>query len=205
MNTTCDTAKVRPTTVAFVNCFDATIFGRTLHMTAREERRLRNVLAALNDYGFILRAILEPALPGYGFADVIDHLRTTIGAPLADTALAAAERSVPAAEPAPAALMPVWAFEPDGGSEDVMLGSGEERGTRFHPELYQRALANGYVVGQEGDAPRGRFVYFRNEGHPGTIIELSHATPTQRRIFDAVREAAVGWDGRDPVRMGWPM
>jgi hypothetical protein len=53
MNTTSDTANVRPTTVAFVNCFDATTFGRTVHMTAREERRLRNVLAALNDYGCV--------------------------------------------------------------------------------------------------------------------------------------------------------
>jgi hypothetical protein len=42
---------------------------------------------------------------------------------LADAALAAAERSVSAAEPAAAALMPVWAFEPDGGSEDVLLSS----------------------------------------------------------------------------------
>jgi hypothetical protein len=55
MNNTSDTANVRPTTVAFVNCFDATTFGRTVHMTAQEERRLRNVLAALGDYGFILR------------------------------------------------------------------------------------------------------------------------------------------------------
>jgi hypothetical protein len=30
---------------------------------------------------------------------------------------------VPAAEPAPAALMPVWAFGSDGGSEDVLLSS----------------------------------------------------------------------------------
>jgi hypothetical protein len=73
-----------------------------------------------------------------------------------------------------------------------------------YDERYERALANGYVVGQEGAAPRGRFVYFRNEGHPGTIIEMSHATPTRKRIFDAVRAAAVGWDGRDPVRTGWP-
>jgi hypothetical protein len=73
-----------------------------------------------------------------------------------------------------------------------------------YDELYDHALANGYVVGQEGDAPRGRFVYFRNEGHPGTIIEMSHATPTRKRIFDAVRDAAVGWDGNDPVRTGWP-
>jgi hypothetical protein len=73
-----------------------------------------------------------------------------------------------------------------------------------YDELYERALANGYVVGQEGDAPRGRFVYFGNEGHPGTIIEMSHATPTRRRIFDAVRLAAAAWDGKDPIRTGWP-
>jgi glyoxalase/bleomycin resistance protein/dioxygenase superfamily protein len=35
-----------------------------------------------------------------------------------------------------------------------------------YDEIYQRALATGYTVGQEGDSPRGRFVYFRNEGHP---------------------------------------
>jgi hypothetical protein len=123
MKLTCDTSNVRPTTVAFVNCFDATTFGRTVHMTAHEERRLRNVLSALNDYGFILRASLEPALPDYGFADVIYHLRATISTPIADAALAAAERSVLAAEPPPAALMPVWAFEPDDGNEDVLLSS----------------------------------------------------------------------------------
>jgi hypothetical protein len=125
MNNTSDTTNVRPTSVAFVNCFDATTYGRTIHMTAHEERRLRNVLAALSDYGFILRASLEPALPGYGFADVIDHIRATIGAPIADAAIAAAERSAPAAEPAPAALMPVWAFESDGGTEDVLLSSAK--------------------------------------------------------------------------------
>src|SRR5271163_2855311 len=42
--------------------------------------------------------------------------------------------------------------------------------------IYQRALANGYTVGQEGDSPRGRFVYFRQEGYPGTVIEMADAT-----------------------------
>jgi hypothetical protein len=48
-------------------------------------------------------------------------------------------------------------------------------------------------------------VYFRQEGHPGTVIEMSHATPTRERIFDAVRAAAAaGWDGSDPIRRDWP-
>ena len=62
----------------------------------------------------------------------------------------------------------------------------------------------GYTVGQEGDSPRGRFVYFRNEGHPGTVIEMAHATPTRMSIFNSVRAAAAGWDGSDPVRRQWP-
>jgi hypothetical protein len=123
MDTTIDAADARPTTVAFVNCFDGSTFGRAVYLTADEERRLRNVLAALRDYGFILEASFEPALPGYGFADVADHLRATIGFPIADAALAATARSVPAIEPAPAAVMPVWPFEPEGGGGDALLSS----------------------------------------------------------------------------------
>jgi hypothetical protein len=123
MDTTSDAATARPTTVAFVNCFDATTVARTVHLTPDEERRLRNVLAALRDYGFILEVSFEPALPGYGFADVANHLRRTIGAPIAGAVLAAAERSVPAADAAPGAVMPMWPFEADGGSEDALLSS----------------------------------------------------------------------------------
>ncbi len=75
--------------------------------------------------------------------------------------------------------------------------------------VYRRALGNGYTVGQEGDSPRGRFVYFRpsgnQEGHPGTVIEMAHATPERMRIFNAVRAAAMGWDGSDAIRRAWPV
>ena len=70
--------------------------------------------------------------------------------------------------------------------------------------IYHRALATGYTVGQEGQSPRGPFVYFWNEGHPGTVIEMAEATPERMSIFDQVRQAAVGWDGSDPVRHAWP-
>jgi hypothetical protein len=76
------------------------------------------------------------------------------------------------------------------------------------PEDYdarvERALSNGYSVGQSGDSPRGKFVYLWEEGHPGTVIEMAHMTRTRRGIFEAIREAAVGWDGSDPVRRTWP-
>jgi len=71
-------------------------------------------------------------------------------------------------------------------------------------EIRERALATGWEIGQEGDTPRGPFIYFLNEGHPGTIVEMAEATPTRMRIFEQVREAALTWDGSDPVRMNWP-
>lgn len=70
--------------------------------------------------------------------------------------------------------------------------------------IYARALGNGYSIGQEGDSARGRFVYFWNEGHPGTVIEMAHMTPERRRIFDAIHQAAAGWDGSEPIRRQWP-
>jgi hypothetical protein len=71
-------------------------------------------------------------------------------------------------------------------------------------EIRERALRTGWKIGQEGDTPRGPFIYFLNEGHPGTIVEMAEATPTRMRIFDQVREAALNWDGKDPIRMDWP-
>ena len=73
-----------------------------------------------------------------------------------------------------------------------------------YDELRDRAVASGWTVGQEGDSTRGRFVYFLNEGHPGTVIEMADMTPTRRRVFDAVRNAAVDWDGSNPIRRKWP-
>ena len=85
--------------MAFVNCHDATTFGRTVHMTAYEERLLRGLLGALRDAGIILRASFEPALPDYGFGDVIDHLRGSVGAHLVGTGLAGDDRAAPGPAP----------------------------------------------------------------------------------------------------------
>jgi hypothetical protein len=47
MNTTIDAANARPTTVAFVNRFDAATSGRTVHLTPDEERRLTGTAVPL--------------------------------------------------------------------------------------------------------------------------------------------------------------
>lgn len=65
-----------------------------------------------------------------------------------------------------------------------------------------RAQAAGFEVcmgGEVGD--NGRFVYFEDpSGLPGTTIELSEVAGPKGRLFRLIREAAQGWDGRDPVR-----
>jgi hypothetical protein len=105
-------------------------------MTAHEERRLRGLLGALRDAGIILPASFEPALPGYGFADVVDHLRGAVGAHMVGTGLAGGDRAAPGPGPEPAAVMPVWAFEPEGGSGDVLVSSAVlcEHLIDFHAE-----------------------------------------------------------------------
>jgi hypothetical protein len=123
MNTDSDRANVRPTAVAFANCFDATTFGKTVYLTAWEERRLRGLLAALHDCGFLLPATFEPALPDYGFGEVVEDLRAALGGPFVDAALAASDVPAQGSEPAPVALMPVWAFEPEVAGDDVLLSS----------------------------------------------------------------------------------
>ena len=70
--------------------------------------------------------------------------------------------------------------------------------------ILERTLPKGYTIGQQGDSVRGRFVYLWQEGHPGTVIEMAHMTDARRRIFDGIRQAAVGWDGSDPIRRAWP-
>ncbi|CDM25680.1 VOC family protein [Castellaniella defragrans] len=65
----------------------------------------------------------------------------------------------------------------------------------------ERLLAQGFRPKMSGEVgERGRFVYFDTEYHPGTVIELSEVAGPKGRLFQTIREAAEGWDGRDPVR-----
>lgn len=72
-----------------------------------------------------------------------------------------------------------------------------------YQDLYDRALANGYTVGQEGEigGPTGRFAYFETEHHPGTVIEISDLGGTKRFVFDLIKLAAATWDGSKPIHI----
>lgn len=48
---------------------------------------------------------------------------------------------------------------------------------------------------------RGRFSYFDTELHPGTVIELSDISGPKGWFFEhVVKQAAVNWDGAEPIR-----
>lgn len=58
-------------------------------------------------------------------------------------------------------------------------------------------ILTGYTV-----EPEGRIAYFSDAEapHPGLMVELSSLSPGKKAAFDRVAAAAVGWDGRDPIR-----
>lgn len=68
-----------------------------------------------------------------------------------------------------------------------------------------RLEAQGFQVAMSGEVgTNGRFVYFDPADHPGlhpgNVIELSEVAGPKGKLFTMIREAAQGWDGRDPVR-----
>jgi len=69
--------------------------------------------------------------------------------------------------------------------------------------LYDRALSLGYKVAHEGQigGEQGRFAYLDTETHTGTVIEISDISGPKGWFFEnVVRQAAIGWDGSDPIR-----
>ncbi len=73
--------------------------------------------------------------------------------------------------------------------------------TRAFDDDLSRLTNDGFVVGQSGEiGTGGRFVYFDTEAHPGTVIELSEVSGAKGRFFEHIAEAALSWDGSDPIR-----
>lgn len=67
--------------------------------------------------------------------------------------------------------------------------------------LYDKALASGYTVGQEGriGGADSRFAYLETEHHPGTVVEISDLGGSKKFVFDLIKLAAASWDGSNPV------
>jgi catechol 2,3-dioxygenase-like lactoylglutathione lyase family enzyme len=59
--------------------------------------------------------------------------------------------------------------------------------------------AGGDVV-YDGRSGETHWSYVDTGGGPGTILEMVQHAPPSRGLMDMVRDAARGWDGRDPIR-----
>ncbi|WP_159981427.1 MULTISPECIES: VOC family protein [unclassified Novosphingobium] len=68
-------------------------------------------------------------------------------------------------------------------------------------EQREAAIASGMTVATEGASQRTRFAYLQPPpGAPGPIIELIDMVPVMTEIYERMRAASQGWDGRDPMR-----
>jgi hypothetical protein len=75
--------------------------------------------------------------------------------------------------------------------------------TSDYQALYDKALAAGLRVGHEGQigGEQGRFAYFDPPApHPGLVIEISDISGGKGRFFEHIRQAALSWDGANPIR-----
>jgi len=89
---------------------------------------------------------------------------------------------------------------PDGASPLQHLSSWEED---FDGTI-ARGRAKGWVMIQEGRSSYGPFAYMEHPEDPNFIFEITHKGPERRSVFEQIAEAAVNWDGTDPIREGWP-
>ena len=69
-------------------------------------------------------------------------------------------------------------------------------------EYSRLLLARGYVEGHAGrmGAGRGRFAYFLHPELPSAMIEISESSGGKAEYFAKIRQAALNWDGKDPIR-----
>jgi hypothetical protein len=79
----------------------------------------------LRDARLILRPNFAPAHPGFGFAELVELLRTQDGGPMVDAALGAEGPAYAGSDPDPVAVMPVSASGADRFVRSVHLPGQE--------------------------------------------------------------------------------
>lgn len=60
--------------------------------------------------------------------------------------------------------------------------------------------SNGGTVVHEAELPGGAQASYIEMPGPAPIVELIHLDPKFDKLFDFIKSAAIGWDGKDPVR-----
>lgn len=69
-----------------------------------------------------------------------------------------------------------------------------------YDEVYESAKKDGLTPAQEGEVRGNRFAYFEDAGHGGTSLEMSQMVAARLPGIQRIRDAAMNWDGIDPVR-----
>ena len=132
------TKATRPVRVAFLNCFDATLFSADVHLSREDEARLTALLAWLQDAGILILPKPPRGWCGSNFSAVIAHLRGAVGAHVVEAGLAAGPALPNATRSPPAAVMPIWPFEPEGSSgRDILVSSGRLWGVDILLEAFR--------------------------------------------------------------------
>ncbi|WP_399681214.1 VOC family protein [Xenophilus sp.] len=73
--------------------------------------------------------------------------------------------------------------------------------TYEYDALVSHFLSLGYVEGHAGQiGQRGRFAYFEHADLCGNVIEVSEQTGGKAEFFREIAQAAVGWNGEEPIR-----
>lgn len=70
--------------------------------------------------------------------------------------------------------------------------------------VYERARQRGMEAVMEGTLSRGKFAYLRHPAAPNMYVEIAESHPDRLKLFQRIKEAALGWDGSNPVRLGPP-
>ena len=69
-------------------------------------------------------------------------------------------------------------------------------------EWCDKLKVSGFTEGHAGRiGDRGRFAYYVRPDFPSCMIELSESLGGKAEYFEKVRQASVGWDGKDPIRL----
>ncbi|WP_232494136.1 VOC family protein [Novosphingobium kaempferiae] len=77
--------------------------------------------------------------------------------------------------------------------------------TDDYAATYARYVDQGFVVAVDGSFGGFRFSYIDTSATLGCMIELIEENPLQSDFFARIASAAVGWDGAEPIRPGFPM
>ena len=177
--------------VAFLQCFDASLFASPILLTPADEERVNALLVRLQDFGQILIPKVTVVESHLTFSSLIERLRLALGSTVVEAALATPPDTPLGSDPAPAAVMPVWAFELEGDDpedEDVLFASGKLWGSDVFIEALRvegddepvpvPAVRHRFERWVRADGGRRHRAVVRLPGRSGSYVLFAASAPT---------------------------